>query len=258
MKMKNAIDKEKDMQPGNPVVDPAPAEAASTPAAETIEEKAARLEAENAELKATIADKEEFDRKLIAAGERDPELFDVIEAVYKGMPFATAVKRYVDMDSISPEEGAPDWEGYQKASEEYEADKAKRAKMEEKRRDNQQKSVEEFAAMMEELGAPEDKVDQFATWWEEYNQDLSDGKLSRKRWKSLWTQCFHDEMIAQKDAEAEQMAKDAEIAGRNAQIEQKRAKKETGDGIPRMSNTGSVKDTNKKKSFGASFLDGVV
>ena len=40
--------------------------------------------------------------------------------------------------------------------------------------------------------------------------------------------------------------RDAEIAGRNEQIAKKRAGKETGDGLPKLSNTGSESTTSKK------------
>lgn len=183
---------------------------------------------------------------LKTAVEENPEFGDIIAAMSQGMPFLEALARYVDIESLVPPEGAPDYEGYQSARAEFQKSKQANEELSKKIESNQEMSVTTFGELMTEVGAEDADVQKFLSHMDGVLADLADGLMSKEFFLNQWKGLFHDEMMNEKDSEMADAVRDAEISGRNEQIAMKRAGKETGDGLPKLSNTGSESNTPKR------------
>jgi hypothetical protein len=183
---------------------------------------------------------------LVESIDEFPELGDMLSGIHKGMTPSEAIARYYDMETLTPPEGAPDYEKYQGAmaerKKEVEAKKARKKQLEE----NQQVSVENVKKFMDAKGWDKNKALEFLGKIEGLQADLFDGKLSDNHLAVLEKGFGYDDMVAEKDKEKELAIEDARVAGKNEGIKERRAKKETSDGVPKLTNSASVPDTTKK------------
>ncbi len=199
-------------------------------------------------------DKEKsFQERLLKVVGEFPEFGDVLEGVMKGMSPQEAFARYMDLDSMEPPEGAPDYEKIGKAREERQKALGEKKSREEARKKeltgNEQVSIENVRKFQAEKGWDEKTTIEFLDKISALNADMFDGKLTPEHLAVLEKGFNYDKMASQKDKEAQAAAEDAHVAGLNEQIEKKRAGKDNGDGLPRLSNTGAVKQAPKKKLF---------
>ena len=115
---------------------------------------------------------------LKSAVEENPEFGDIISAM-SGMPFLEALARYVDIESLVPPEGAPDYEGYQGADLNSRKPNRLMRNYPKKRESNQEMSVATFGELMTEVGAEDEDVSKFLSHMDGVLADLADGLMSK-------------------------------------------------------------------------------
>ncbi len=183
---------------------------------------------------------------LVESIDEFPELGDMLSGIHKGMTPSEAMARYYDLETLTPPEGAPDYEKYQGAmaerKKEVEAKKAKKKQL----KDNEQVSIQNLNEFIKEEKMEPQKAVEFFDKVIELTSDAFDGMLSKEHMKVLKKGFGYDDMIAEKDKEKELAIEDARVAGKNEGIKERRAKRETSDGVPKLTNSASVPDTTKK------------
>jgi hypothetical protein len=179
--------------------------------------------------------------------EEFPEFGDFIIGLRKGFSPQEAAARYLDIEGIMPPEGADDFDAVQKAKAERREQVDKRKAWETKLPENQEVTSKNFAAVVKELGLDEATQQSIVDNLEAILKDAKDGIISADHWKMLANGLRHETVVAEKDKEMEMAVEDAKIAGRNEQIKKKRINKDTGDGLPKLTNSG-VAPTKPKKS----------
>lgn len=181
--------------------------------------------------------------KLAQAVEEFPEFGDMLSGILKGMDPGEAIARYYDIESMTPPEGAPDFEKYASAKAERRKGIDTRNARMKQLEENQQVSVENVKKFMDAKGWDKSKALEFLGKIEELQADLFDGKLSDNHLAVLEKGFGYDDMVADKDKEKELAIEDARVAGKNEGIKERRSKQETTDGLPKLANSASVPDT---------------
>jgi len=183
--------------------------------------------------------------------EEFPEFGDFILGLRKGYTPQQAIAMYFDVESLTPPEGAEDEEAVRTAKEErrkkVETEKSRLAKIPE----NQELTSKNFAEVVKELSLNDEDQKSVIDNFESILNDAKDGIVSKDHWKMLVNGLRHEAVLSEKEKEKEAAVEDARIAGRNEQIEKKRANKETGDGIPKLASTGSVPPKKEEDEFTA-------
>ncbi len=195
--------------------------------------------------------------RLTEAVEEFPELGDMLSGIFKGMDPNEAIARYYDVESMTPPEGAPDFEKIGTAKAERRKGVESRNARIKQLEDNQQVSVENVKKFMDSKSWSKDQAIGFLDKITGLQNDLFDGKLSEEHLVILEKGFGYDDMTTEKDKEKDQAYEDGVTAGRNQKIEKKFAGGDTGDGLPKLSNTGGMRKE-KKKTFAGSFMDGVI
>lgn len=170
----------------------------------------------------------------------NPELALVVADMRKGMPFATALARNVDMDEIVPIEGEPDYEAFAKSKEERKAKRIADKEREEMLRTNAEKSAEDILAYLEAKGWTEEQKGNFDTWFNDLVARLSENRLGKDEMDVFVKGYEYDEAVAR----AEDKGK---IAGRNEKIEAKRKMQENVDELPEGGTTSKASTSAPKQ-----------
>lgn len=179
--------------------------------------------------------------------EEFPEFGDFIIGLRKGFTPQESAARYLDIEGIMPPEGADDFEAVQKAKAERRKKIDERKAWESKLPENQEVTSKNFQAVVTELGLNDTEAQSIVDNLEAILKDAKDAIISKEHWKMLANGLRHETVIAEKDKEMEQAVEDAKIAGRNEQIEKKRITKDTGDGLPSLTNSGAIPTKPKRK-----------
>jgi hypothetical protein len=176
--------------------------------------------------------------ELLALFQQEPTLAKIVSDLRDGAPFMVALGRHIDRESIVPQEGDPDYEGWAKGKEE------RMAKLEEKRNFDKtyqenlggtEAAIKEFA---EENELDEEGIKELMELLDGFVADLFNGKISKETLAK-----FHKGLTA--DSKAQEAAELAGIAGRNAAIEAKKVEKKEGDNLPNVGG-GGTKETLEK------------
>lgn len=179
--------------------------------------------------------------------EEFPEFGDFIIGLRKGFTPQESAARYLDIEGLMPPEGADDFEAVQKAKAERRKKVEERKAWESKLPENQEVTSKNFQAVVTELGLNDTEAQSIVDNLEAILKDAKDAVISKEHWKMLANGLRHETVIAEKDKEMEQAVEDAKIAGRNEQIEKKRITKDTGDGLPNLTNSGTTPKNPKRK-----------
>ena len=174
--------------------------------------------------------------------EEVPEFADLLIYLRKGYSPQEAIAMSFDPESLTPPQGAPDYEGVLKAKEarmKSVTDRKTRMAQVEMNIDGSIKNIQAFAT---NNNWDEGKTMEFSDKVAGLFNDWADGKLTPESLEVLKKGFGYDNDV-------KTAYEDGMVAGKNAQIEKKRITKETGDGLPRMSNTGGVKETKPKDPF---------
>jgi hypothetical protein len=175
--------------------------------------------------------------------EEFPEFGDFIIGLRKGYTPQQAIAMYFDPESLTPPEGAEDAEAVNKAREQRRKAVGERKDKQKHLEGNKEVTAKNLISIKDELGLTDEQTMQVGKMAGEIFQDfLDDGLVKPENWKKLANGLRHEEVLSQKDKEKEEAIEDAKIAGRNEGIEKKRANKEKGDGLPKLTNTGGVKE----------------
>lgn len=169
-----------------------------------------------------------------------PELGEFLLGLKKGMTPNEAYMRYLYNEGDAPPEGAPDFDSYKSAQEERRAALSKRKEWEQKLPENLELTSKNMMAAATQLGLDETVANEAKDKFLKILEDAKDGMISQENWVMIMNGTRHESVVSQKDKEMEAAVEDAKIAGRNEQIEKKRMTKETGDGLPKLTNTGSA------------------
>lgn len=170
--------------------------------------------------------------KIIDLFESNPELGDILRDMDKGATFIEALARNVDLDSITPFEDDPDYDGWEKAKTERMSKLKERKDFQKKYDENLKVSVKVFQDYGKERGWDAAKAKDFTGKIDAVMGELSNGVISKAFLDMMHKGLNYDQDI--KDAE-----ETAVIKGRNETIEVKRNETEkTGDGLPKVAATG--------------------
>ena len=210
------------------------------------EEVAARL-AKDDERLATYAESDESMARIL---DLNPDFWKVLDAMDKGMPFMTALRTYAgDLVEAIPAEGDEGFEEYQKAAEEYLAEKKRSDERIAERKTNLEKSNNDFVAFVD-ANLPEEKRDAFVQFVQDNLNALDMGIVSDKFMRSMLDAFNYDEDIEDaKEAGA--------IEARNTKITAERIKAENEtDGLPMGGGTSPIVEEEQPSS--RSVLDDIV
>jgi len=177
--------------------------------------------------------------------EEVPEFGDFLIGLRQGMTPQEAIAAYFDPETLTPPEEAPDNSAYMKAKEGRRKTIEERKEREAQREKNIEGSAKNIQALAEKRGWDEKKIKEFENKVAGLFNDWADGTLTPASLEVLEKGFSFDTALSDKEREMKEAVEDAKIAGRNEQIEKKRAKKETGDGTPKLSNTGSATTKNR-------------
>jgi hypothetical protein len=181
--------------------------------------------------------------------EEFPEFGDFILGLRKGYTPQQAMAMYFDVENLTPPEGAEDEEAVKKAKEErrkkVEGEKSRLAKIPE----NQKLTSKNFSEVVKDLKLSDEDQKSIVSNFENILNDAKDGVISKDHWEMLANGLKHEAVLSEKEKEKETAVEDARVKGRNEQIEKKRASKETGDGLPKLSSTGSMPGGTEEDEF---------
>jgi len=187
-----------------------------------------------------------FHDDLYGVVEEFPEFGDFIIGLRRGYTPQQAIAMYFDPESLTPPEGAEDEEAIFKAKEERRKMVNERKEKQNRINGNKEVTAQNLINIKDELGLTDEQTMQVGKMAGEIFQDfLDDGLVKSENWKKLANGLRHENVLSEKEKEKEAAIEDARVAGRNEGIEKKRATKEKGDGLPKLTNTGGVKEKEK-------------
>ena len=186
--------------------------------------------------------------KLLDVISEYPEFGQAVAAMLKGMNPAEAIARYMDIEDAP--EGAPDFDTIQKAKEEVKKSKTARADMLSKNEEMSIKNIQDFTA---KSGFDDATAQVIMDKVYGIYEDVRDLNIKPETLDMVYKGLNADEDV-------KRAREEGEISGRNQQIEKRRTGMETGDGMPKLSNTGFTPKNNppKKKGFADKFLEGAI
>lgn len=177
-----------------------------------------------------LGDYRKADEELGEILDVNPELALVVKDLRKGVPFAVALQRYVDMEELAPIEGEPDYEAYAEAMTKRKADNAARKEREAVLAHNAEQSAKEIAEYLEAKGWNEEQQASFDKWFTEIISHLNESRLGKDEMDVFVKGYEYDEAVAR----AEEKGK---VNGRNEKIEAKRKANENVDELPDAGST---------------------
>ena len=192
---------------------------------------------------------------LIEVSDEFPEFAALLDDVLNGMAPDESIARNFGEEVLNAPEGSPDWDRISKAKEERKGKLTERKERMSNLEKNRDISVENASKFIADTGMEETEAQEFIGWFDKLNADMFDGLISPEHFSALHKAFKYDSTIAEKDSEMEQAVKVAEARGRNQQIEKKKIKAESGDGVPKLSTSG--KSAVRPKGFGAKFMEEV-
>lgn len=189
----------------------------------------------------------EANRKLLGLFEASPEVAEVVSDMVAGATFRQALARHISPEDLTPQEGDPDYAGWEENVKERQKKADDRRAFEEDYATNLEltkKNAEEF---LSENEMSEEDAKQFIDYLDAILSDAYKGMVSKETLTLVQKARSYEDDIAK-------AKEDGEISGRNSKIvaEKEESKKE-GDGLPDI--TGSDPENKEKKGH---FLDSVL
>lgn len=180
-------------------------------------------------------------QKLISVFESEPAVGDLVRDIMNGATVREALARNFSPDDLVPEEGDPDYEGWNKRKTEREENLRKQRERQEEYNKNLEFSTQAIETFAQENNMDEDAASKFLQRMDAMLADINQGKISKEFLLTLKKAWNYDNDLAK--------AKEAgTVAGRNASIiAKKEAEKPVGDGIPKVANTSEIPEGQKAK-----------
>ena len=188
------------------------------------------------ELETYQKENDEANRKVVEVLEQQPEIGSILSDMVQGASFEEALARNIDIESIQPAKGDPDYEKWAKAK----ADRIKRMEeargFEKKLVESRKVSLENVATFQKEKGLSDTERTQFTTKINTILTDvLEDGKITPEFLDVMYKGLAFQEAI-------DSARKQGEIRGKNEAIDQKKATRATqDDGLPTLTSQGPTK-----------------
>ena len=181
----------------------------------------------------------------------DPKAADfILDITENGYSFPEAIALNFSEDELMPPEGVPDRDKVIKAHEERMGRIAAKDEALAKITYNRELTATNLLEVQKELGLDDETTSNIGKLLGQILVDAtSDGIVSKDNWIKLANGLRYEAAMKEKDAENEKSYEDGRIAGRNEKIEKKRAGKETGTGLPNLTNSGNVDEKLKKKAI---------
>lgn len=170
--------------------------------------------------------------KLTVAVENDPELGAALSEIMSGGKGRVALARAYGPDAFKAVEGDPDYDEMTKAYQEAEARIKQKEEYGRTLRKNQEMSIQEIKAWMEEKNYGDEEVKVRLEKMEELRQDFLNDKITKKHMMLIDKALDYDKDVAN----AEEVGK---VAARNEKIVEKREKASANKTIPQLTATGT-------------------
>ena len=170
---------------------------------------------------------------MIKTFNSNPELAGFMRDVMKGAPISEAIARNLDVDSIKPMEGEPDYDKWNESLAERKKRLADQEAYLKSIDENVNSTVEEIKNFQQEAGLSDEDTQTFIKQVDAFVADAITGKVSKQVLQMLHKAFTADDQI-----------KAAEIKGRNENIEAKKVVKKDGDGMPDIRSTTEDKGDN--------------
>ena len=152
----------------------------------------------------------------------------ISEMIVNGTPFRAAVAKYFDPEDLVAKEGDPDYEYYQKSSDERKKMGQEFRARGEQKRNNEKEAYDNIDKFAEKKAMDEAAKQEFIDYINTLYNDLSVLKLSMQTLDKLYKAMTYEEAVAE-------AAESGAIDAKNQAIEAARVKKTAdmaGDGIP--------------------------
>lgn len=176
-----------------------------------------------------------------------PETAEFLAMLIEGASVPEALARCFDMDSITPQEGEPDYEKWNSAvgerKKKLEADESFSQELTANKVDSS-KVFDQFVA---EHGMSEAEADAFLGQIEDVLSMVYRGKVTMDFLNAMYQGVNYEETLA-KERNA------AKVAGKNEAVELKKESIPKGDGLPKIGSSGDMKEAQKKVPAGGEFF----
>lgn len=190
--------------------------------------------------------------KLMVAVENDPDFGAALSEMFQGGNARTAIVRAYGPDAFEAVEGDPDYDQMTEAYNQGKERLTKRKETEATLQKNREMSVKEIETWLEEKGYGDEEVIARLKLMDEIKSDFMNDKITKKHLEILDKAMDYDTAVS----DASEAGK---VAGRNEALVAKRSKEKVAtDGLPELTSATPKPKEEKKKSFGSSFLDGVI
>jgi len=170
----------------------------------------------------------EANQKLVNIFNQNPEVVQLIRLMNEGASFVEALPYAVDVESMAPAEGDPDYQAWNEAKEKGAAQRAEREKAMQEVSKNLEMSMQEVDKFAKENEMSPEEAGEFLTNIDELISNISKGNITKDILDKLRKGLFHEKTVAEETQKAE-------VRGRNEAMEEKITKEEAeaeGDGLP--------------------------
>jgi len=185
-----------------------------------------------------IARNQERNAELLDAFNNSPEFLRLAELVTKGASFVEALPLVLDVESIKPEPGDPDWD---KWKENVEKGKRLRKEQEQARQEiqgNLKRSIENVKTFAKDNELSDKEAHNFMEQIDKMVLSVSRGDLTPEILNQFLTGLQHEKIVKTEKEKAE-------VKGRNEAIREKiskQEKKKEGDGLPKVKGGAVITD----------------
>lgn len=181
----------------------------------------------------------EANRKLVELLEAEPAVADFLADILKGASLPVALARNFDMNDLTPQEGEPDFDEWEKSRQDRIGQHENRRKTEEELTANKVESSKAFDAFKAARNWSEEQLDEFIDKVDAILGDIYKGKVTVEFLESI-------EVAMNHTAELEATKQAALTEGKNMAIEPKKNMKPKGDGLPKLGSVGDMPETEVK------------
>jgi hypothetical protein len=174
----------------------------------------------------------EANKRLVEIFDAHPEIPQLLTLLDKGASFAEALAHVVDVSELSPADGDPDYDAWDKASKERMKKRTEREKFLSDLDSNLQMSQQEIDAFTKENNLGEEEAKTLLQTLDDMMTEVYNGKISKQLLSML-------RKASTFDSEVETAKKQGEIKARNEKIEAIKSETKKGDGLPNIGNAGA-------------------
>jgi hypothetical protein len=185
---------------------------------------------------------QEANAKLVEIFESEPAIAEFMADVMKGASPEVAIARNFDLDALTPMEGEPDYAAWEEARNNRKKRLEEQRKFEEELTANQVESSKAFEDFVNEHDLSEEEADGLLDEIDALLKDIYRGYVSKDFLNMMHKVTGYEEKLAKAREEGKLNAKNEAV-----KLEKKNYdKKQKGDGLPKVGNTGSPKDKPKR------------